>query len=380
MPLAIQTWLRDFDSCFPGQQELALKKLEDDFSIKAKRHSEFPELVQLKYNQIESPFKEELVQDCRGIILDSSKNWQVVCFSYRKFFNQGESLAADIHWPSARVFEKMDGSLIQLYFYKGHWRVATSGTPDALCPVGDFGKTFRQLFWDTFDAEGIDLNGLDKDCCYAFELCTPLNRVVVQHAKAALYLHGIRDLATLAERNIMTHADNIGANFPFSYEMSTLEECFAAAKVLDPLKHEGYVVRDGLYRRVKIKSPSYVALHHAKDGLLSRRMMANTIRAGEFEELWTALNAFPELAKEFERLQTVHETLLYMACTTYTDVADIESQKEFALRVKDFPISGILFDLRRHKVPPGPAALAHARTYLSKLTENAYGRLIGIRE
>jgi len=47
-----------------------LEDLDTNWAISSKRHSEFPNLILLKYNQIESPFSEKIVQECRGIILD----------------------------------------------------------------------------------------------------------------------------------------------------------------------------------------------------------------------------------------------------------------------------------------------------------------------
>lgn len=77
--------------------------------ISHKHHPAFPNLVMFNYSQIDSRMKERIVQECRGIILDQSNHWSVVCRPYDKFFNLGEPLAAVIDWPSARVYEKLDG-------------------------------------------------------------------------------------------------------------------------------------------------------------------------------------------------------------------------------------------------------------------------------
>ena len=63
----------------------------------------------LKYNQINSDFSQDIVKECRGIILDS--NHKIVCWPFSKFFNYGESNADEIDWSSARVQEKIDGCL-----------------------------------------------------------------------------------------------------------------------------------------------------------------------------------------------------------------------------------------------------------------------------
>ena len=36
-----------------------------------------------------------------------------------------------INWKTARVYEKIDGSLMTLYFYDNKWIISSSGKPDA---------------------------------------------------------------------------------------------------------------------------------------------------------------------------------------------------------------------------------------------------------
>ena len=55
------------------------------------------------------------VQEARGIILDTEYN-QVVCWPFRKFANFGESYADEIDWSTARVEEKLDGSIVKLWY------------------------------------------------------------------------------------------------------------------------------------------------------------------------------------------------------------------------------------------------------------------------
>src|ERR1019366_8453836 len=113
----------------------SIADLEAAYGIKSNRHRAFPHLVMLKYSQINSPMNEPIVQQCRGIILDESNDWAVVSYPFDKFFNYGEPNAAKIDWANTRVLEKLDGSLMTLYWYADQWRVASSGTPDAGGPA-----------------------------------------------------------------------------------------------------------------------------------------------------------------------------------------------------------------------------------------------------
>lgn len=369
--LHIQKFLRSVEST-----TAAFAALMAAYAVKATQHGKHPNLWLFKYNQIESPFAEPLVQECRGIILDEANDWAVVAMPYTKFFNHGETLAHDIDWSSAVAFDKLDGSIITMYHYAGTWHVSTSGVPDASCAVGDMGLTFAQLFWKTFFENGLDLTEFDPTHCYMFELCAPHNRVVVRYQEPRLYLHGIRDISSLKELDVLDFAW-LCTLAPF-YPLQTIEDVVSAAAVLNPLEREGFVVRDKYFRRRKVKCPAYVALHHCKDGLMSRRRVALMIRDGESEEFKTALDAFPELRAEFEKLELTYILLAQTAELAYDALKHIEDQKEFALAAKDaYPkVASFLFSMRKTKTGTASAAKA----YMKNLTAPAYLRLVGVKE
>jgi hypothetical protein len=72
------------------------------------------DLVSLKYNQIESPMHEPFVQECRGMVVHVPTG-RILAHPYNKFWNHGEALAATIDWSTARVLDKLDGSLMTVY-------------------------------------------------------------------------------------------------------------------------------------------------------------------------------------------------------------------------------------------------------------------------
>ena len=115
--LAIQQLLR----------ERGLAGLEG-LAIKTRRHGIFGNLVCFKYDQRLSPMMEKAVQEARGIILDENCDWAVTSMSFRKFFNAEEPLAAEINWTTACIEEKLDGSLMALYWYDNAWQVQSSGS------------------------------------------------------------------------------------------------------------------------------------------------------------------------------------------------------------------------------------------------------------
>lgn len=53
-----------------------------------------------------------------------------------------------------QVYEKLDGSLMTLYHYRGQWHVATTGRPDASGSVGSARASYNDLFWEIWQNLG----------------------------------------------------------------------------------------------------------------------------------------------------------------------------------------------------------------------------------
>jgi hypothetical protein len=163
--------------------------------INAKRHRVYNDLVLLKYDQIESPMADPIVQECRGIILEESSNWRVISRGLNKFFNYGEGHAATINWFKAMVQEKVDGSFMTVYPYKGLWHVSTTGTPDGSGEVNGVDtsgiwrpregvimsapKSFAEYFWQIMSLYSVPMfqqSPMDPWSSYSwwFEMTGPL--------------------------------------------------------------------------------------------------------------------------------------------------------------------------------------------------------------
>lgn len=331
------------------------------YALVIRRHAEFPNLVLFKYNQIESEMDSPLVCQCRGLILDETDNWHCVSRPFDKFWNAHEGRAAIIDWSTARVQEKLDGSLIQMYYYAGQWRVGTSGTPDALGEVNGSNQTFSELFWQTFRRMGLAVPGDGAiGLTYLFELMTPANRVVVRHREPTIRLIGVRD--TLLECEFRVH-DGWGYPAVREFPLTTMADVEATFAQFHPLDQEGYVIVDGEFNRIKVKHPGYVALHHLRDHLTPKGIL-DVVRRGETSEV---LASFPEWFTEFARVETAYQALVQRIQTTWEQWRHTVIQKEFALAVKDEPWSGVLFALRKGTVSTVREALMNV--HLDRLTE-----------
>lgn len=341
-----------------------LEQLQADKKLLVRRGTEFPNLVLLKYDQIESPMADPLVQQCRGVILDEADEWRVVSRPFDKFFNHGEQLAAPIDWSTAVAQEKLDGSLIQLYHYAGQWRVGTSGTPDAAGEVNGCGFTFAELFWRVFGEYGYPLPAEDeRHLTFMFELMTPYNRVVVRHDLNRLILIGVREHGG-QEQALDKWMFAPVRSFPLQ-SFADIEATFTA---MNPLEQEGYVVIDGAYRRVKVKHPGYVAIHHMRDGLSPKRVL-EAVRTGESTEI---LAHFPEWTEAFNTIQAKYEGLVGELEADFTKLRGIPGQKDFALEAVKTRYSPALFQVRKGQAPS-------VRHVLATMTLDKLADLLDIR-
>jgi RNA ligase len=339
-----------------------LTKLAHEFNIKVNRHTDFTNLVCLKYSQRESPLNEKIVQQCRGIILDEVDNWSIVSYPFDKFFNHGEKSAAKIDWNTATVFEKLDGSLMTLYFYQGKWRVQSSAIADASGYVEEESFTFSELFWQIWHESGYQLPS-DTTHCFMFEMLSPYNRVVVRQNQNTLILLGVRHLRTLAELDPHLWGEKYGWRVVQNLPFKTEAEILTSSRQIDPMKNEGYVVCDQFFKRIKIKSPQYVAIallksklkSNSSDILLFERRLLEIINCNEGLEF---LSYFPEWSQPYYELKTKYEEKIREIEGQYQQLQTIPSDKEFALSIKHLPYSGVLFALRRGHVSSVRESLA----------------------
>lgn len=258
-------------------------------------------LILFKYNQINSDFNEEICCEARGLILEEG-TWKVVRMAFKKFFNLGESFAAKIDWDSAVASEKLDGSIISVFYYDGKWRIATNSTIDAfkaeLAGVGPY-KNFGELFESVLPLSTFAGNRYEN-ICWTFEIVSPYNKVVIDYPETKVYLLSVRFMNTLEELDydqIPVYAGKIGVAYPQFYYMND-ETGFRRLVEQMPEGHEGIVVRDAAGQRVKIKTLLYFQMHKAKNnGVITLERIVDLIRANDHYEF---LSYFPEYQPIFD--------------------------------------------------------------------------------
>lgn len=234
--------------------------LHENYGLKIKKRGPY---AIFNYN-FDSPFDNPIVQEARGIILDTEKK-EVVCWPFRKFGNYHESYADDIDWDTACVQEKVDGSIIKLWYSEreGRWVFSTNGIIDASdASIEDTadGRSFSDAIHSADNYDEIHTEDLNRDKTYIFELVGPETQVVVNYDRPMLYHTGTRNNITGQETD-----EDIGIVRPARYPLHSLEDCVEAVRKLnsncEDVEYEGFVVVDSAWRRVKIKSPDYIVKH-----------------------------------------------------------------------------------------------------------------------
>ena len=287
------------------------EKTVKDFKLKTKIYKN---KTLFKYDQLISPTMMALpeVQESRGLILETN-TWNVISMAFEKFFNAQEGNAHKIDWNTAHVLEKLDGTLIQVYWDKHNnkWFAGTTGTAEGEGEVNNkMGTTFNDLFWDTvIDKYRFNPKSLDKEFCYVFELTTPYNIVVKPHGKSSATLLTVRNLETLEEMSYdkMVKLSNI-LDLPVvkSYDLNA-KDVGALLRTFEgmPWSEEGYVVVDAEFNRIKIKNPAYLAVHSLK-GKSAEHNIMEIIVTNEIEEF---ASVFPERKEEVFRLKENYDKL-----------------------------------------------------------------------
>lgn len=111
---------------------------------------------------------------------------------------------------------------------------------------------------------------------------------------------------------------------------------------------EGFVIRDRNNNRLKVKSTAYLIAHRTKGHTLTKDDIVDLIRIGEHHEY---VAVFPEYKEVFEKVKMQYDLLYVDILKSYEKYCMIESQKEFALSIKDLPYKSVLFDVRKYKIP-----------------------------
>ena len=371
-----------------------VENLANLFSLDTPRYKN--NLVVLNYDQINSP-KNKYTDECRGLILRLNSSFDVVSFSFKRFYNFNEGFAAPIDWDNAYAYKKLDGTFVVFYHNGSEWDLQTRKTVDASGPLPLYPEqSFRErvlqspvmaiqelevfsLDKDHLPCEPLELtqnnliktpsfyieevmgplaeigfeNDLDsletqysvKDFCFVFEYVGPYNAIITPYSKEALYLLDIvnkKTFQSVLTDQLYEELLAFGVNLPKRWKAHSINDCEKLEELLSP-KDEGFVVKDGKGKRVKIKQDSYLALHRCFGGgnPITLKNMIAVILAGVDDDF---CSIYPIKAKEIESLKAKIKNLILDAQTLFDKYSDLPRHM-YALKVSDHPLAKSLFDM-----------------------------------
>jgi len=362
-----------------------LKNFQDElakppYAVKTKQHPTHPNLYIFKYSQYESDFSNPIVRCCRGSVYDIREDGTVrpLLMPFYKFANYGEAGADPIDWNNGLyVREKLDGSLIKLirvteregFTQDNCFLWTTNGSFDIDVQIPEFypvdndenlpsPHTFASLRNYAMRGHEDEIKRLPELWTFMFELTSPYNKIIVPYRETKLTLLACRDPQGM-EHTPEWAVENFGLTFdtPKIFPLKNIDDVIAYCKSIDTNDHEGVVVQDGNFNRIKIKSEHYRNLSALKgdDHFTDERLF----RAIKEEWIDDALAAWPEIKArtdeiigewvDFRRrvsLLCKKAADFYQSCKLEFPDDPKESKKRYALAVmgKYKPFSTFLFE------------------------------------
>ena len=284
---------------------------------------------------------DEVTLQCRGLVTDTDGN--VVARPFKKFFNMEESK----HTPTSEfdVYEKMDGSLIIIFWYDGGWVVASRGSFTSEQAVAA-----SKIFFDKLD------HNFSIGITYLFEFTAKWNRIVVDYG----------DVDNLTLLGAIRTDDETEANYEQLEMIARGANCdvvkrYDGVKDYSTLKgiikdnQEGFVIRFSNGERMKIKGEEYLRLHKIMTEVSTKSVWEVLSNGDNMEDLlkdvpdevYTKIKQYENnLNKKFHALKKEYEWIFNKVRNTYFEVYGKEfTRAEFASLAKRYKYPSILFSM-----------------------------------
>lgn len=329
--------------------------------------------VCLNYDQINASESDPVASQCRGLVLRLD-SWDVVACPMFRFFNLHQGNAADVDINNAAFEEKMDGTCIIVYWDENQqlWCSGTRSRCEADVPIDDTKITFSGLvkiavnnmyfsknttaycvklisLQDFMSAMNSVNNSNKKQYTFVFELTSPINRIVCKYNKIELTLLAVRNNITLKEeKSSLWNNEDFGLKTPKLYEFNNINHLTQVIVDWNPIDHEGVVIKDKNFNRVKVKNPAYLALNHMRDSLMkSIRGCIEIILLGKEDDI---VGVMPEFVmKKIEYLKPIIKEVLLRTQKEYDEIKEIQDMKTFALEAQKKLWPSAMFALKRGK-------------------------------
>ncbi len=120
-------------------------------------------------------FKNPMVKECNGLVLEYNSGWKLLAMPPRAFCTNKISMKKlnDLHTSGAyEVYEVLDATILTLYYYKGNWQVSSTKGYDIGSTEMVTGMTFMQAIEDLMSTKyrSFKFDTLNTDFSYTIAL------------------------------------------------------------------------------------------------------------------------------------------------------------------------------------------------------------------
>jgi RNA ligase len=276
---------------------------------------------------------DEFTLSCRGLVTDDIGI--VVASPFKKFFNIEEGK----HTPTLEfdVFEKMDGSLIIVFWYDGGWVVASRGSFTSEQAVAA-----SKIFFDKLE------HNFSIGITYLFEFTANWNRIVVDYGDEdnLTLLGAIRTNdeteATYEQLEMIAK----GANCDVVKKYDGIQD-YTTLKGIIKDDQEGFVVRFSNGDRIKIKGEEYLRLHKVMTNLSTTAVWEVLSNGVNLDDLLKDVpDEFYGKVKEYEKSLIVQFNRFEEEYQNHFDsIKGLGTRKFFAQTALKFQHPSILFGM-----------------------------------
>lgn len=288
---------------------------------------------------------------CRSLIVepDGEGMAKIVCKTFTKFFNLGQRPETQPDALPNEKFvatEKLDGSFIQIFYYKGEWRISSKGSFDNT--YVDHARKYLPP----------DMDIVPVNMVFACEVVLPPEedemRRVVQH-EPGLYL--------LAAFKAYNNFEEFDINVAQTVWKAAGGQCakvhFESVKELISMRirnktTEGWVIRYDSGLRIKVKTLWWVGLtrfaNELNDDAIKSFILGNW-NFSEGDDIWLSIFP-PEYQIEARKIAAdiwLRYTNEYDRIVERFAELNCPVRKDFAFKAKDDPNSWALFRLYDRK-------------------------------
>ena len=268
-------------------------------------------IFMVNYKKSESDLTNNIVKECRGIIMEKETN-RVLCYTFdRKETPENITEFLENNWDNLQLSESIDGSQIKLYYHNDMWNIATTRCINAGEAFWYSNKSFETLFRECHD---LNYDNLNTDYCYSFVIRHSENRIVTDYDENSLVHVLTRDMTT-EKYDIVEH--DIGVAKPVEITYNSSLELMDMIKTTTRTDIEGVFIRHG-NKHVKIKFDAYMNVKKLRNN--TRDLFYEYIEIMMASKTVEYKKEFPEFEFDINYYESIVDDLIKKTHRLYMEV------------------------------------------------------------